>query len=198
MTTERQVLNKTTMGIAEGLPLELAGDSPEDLRRGVQMLLDIEAIKRLKHAYFRCIDTANFEELETIFHPDVLVHFKGGTYEWKLQGREEYLDSLKKSFTKQAVGHHNGHHPEIRIESDTEATGDLVPRRQHVGLELRVLHDAAPRSTGTATSRSNGRWTDQGDALRAPLRDQRRSSRRSPAFAAHYLATHGADVPDGV
>jgi hypothetical protein len=45
------------MGIVDGWPLEIADESPRALRTAVQMLLDIEAIRRVKHAYFRCIDT---------------------------------------------------------------------------------------------------------------------------------------------
>lgn len=116
-------LTKQGMGIVDGLPLEIADDSPGALRDAVQMLLDMEAIRRVKHAYFRCIDTGNFEELGNYFHPDVTVHFIGGTYEWKLSGREEYLESIKQSFHTRSVGHHNGHHPEIEVLSATEATG---------------------------------------------------------------------------
>jgi hypothetical protein len=59
-------LTKSGMGIANGLPLEIADDSPGALRDAVQMLLDMEAIRRVKHAYFRCIDTGNFEELQDL------------------------------------------------------------------------------------------------------------------------------------
>ena len=58
--------------------------SLEELARQVQMLLDIEAIKRLKHAYFRCIDTANLDELKRITHPEVTTCFVGGSYRIEL------------------------------------------------------------------------------------------------------------------
>ena len=80
---ERQKLTKTTLGITAGLPLQASEGDIEALRGDIQRLMDIEAIKQLKHAYFRCVDTANLEELGTLFHEDVTVHFKGGTYEWK-------------------------------------------------------------------------------------------------------------------
>ena len=116
-------LTKEGMGIVTGLPLEIADDSPGALREGLQMLLDMEAIRRVKHAYFRCIDTGNFDELEDYFHRDVTVHFIGGTYEWTLSGKDEYLTSIRASFHNRSVGHHNGHHPEIEMLSATEATG---------------------------------------------------------------------------
>ena len=113
------------MGIEPGIPLNTSEGGVEELRRDLQRLMDIEAIKQLKGAYFRCIDTANFDELATLFHEDVSVHFVGGTYEWTLQGSDAYLESIKKSFTREAIGHHNGHHPEIQILSESEATGLL-------------------------------------------------------------------------
>ena len=120
--SERQVLNKKNLGITAGLPLNASDGSIEELRNDIQRLMDIEAIKQLKHAYFRCVDTANLEELATLFHDDVTVHFRGGNYEWKLQGKHEYVASIGQSFTTEAVGQHNAHHPEIQILSDTEAT----------------------------------------------------------------------------
>ena len=121
--SERQLLNKTTMGISDGLPLQASAGGIDDLRRDIQRLMDIEAIKQLKYAYFRCIDTANMEELGSLFHDTVSVHFIGGSYEWKLEGKQEYLDNVGMSFSSQSVGHHNGHHPEIQMLSETEATG---------------------------------------------------------------------------
>ena len=73
--SDRQRLTKATMGIREGLPLEASAGGVEGLRKDVQRLMDMEAIRQLKHAYFRCIDSANFEELATLFHEDVSVHF---------------------------------------------------------------------------------------------------------------------------
>ena len=67
MSDDRQVLNKANMGIADGLPLQASAGGIEELRGDVQRLMDMEAIKKLKHAYFRCIDTANMEELATLF-----------------------------------------------------------------------------------------------------------------------------------
>ena len=103
MSEPRRALNKTTMGIEDGLPLTIADGGLEELRKDVQRLMDIEAIKQLKHAYFRCIDTANLEELGTLFVEDVLVHFIGGNYEWKLQGRQEYIDSIGASFSNRVA-----------------------------------------------------------------------------------------------
>ena len=120
--SKRQVLNKKNLGIEPGLPLQASAGGIEELRRDIQRLMDMEAIRQLKYAYFRCVDTCNLEELATLFHEDVTVRFVGGNYEWKLQGRADYVKNIGKSFTKEAVGQHNAHHPEIQMLSDTEAT----------------------------------------------------------------------------
>ena len=70
MSEQRQVLNKKNLGITAGLPLAASSGGIEDLRRDIQRLMDMEAIKQLKYAYFRCVDTANLEELATLFHDD--------------------------------------------------------------------------------------------------------------------------------
>jgi len=116
-------LNRETMEIVPRQALNVSQGGIEELRRDLQTMMDIEAIKQLKHAYFRCIDTANFAELAGLFHDDVTVHFMGGTYEWKLNGKTEYVAAVTQSFHNQSIGHHNGHQPEIQILSDSEATG---------------------------------------------------------------------------
>ena len=190
MSTERQKLNKTTMGIREGLPLEATGTDLEGLRRNIQQLMDLEAIKQLKHAYFRCIDTANFEELAGLFHPDVTVHFTGGTYEWKLRGRDEYVASVTKSFHKQAVGHHNGHHPEIQILSEREATGCW-----YLTDNMWILN-ADFFTTGTALYwdryvKEDGRWLIK-DTRYERIYEITRKLDEKPPLTSHYLAHHGS------
>ena len=114
MSEQRQLLNKQNLGITEGLPLQASTGGIEELRRDIQRLMDMEAIRQLKYAYFRCVDTANLEELATLFHNEVSVHFKGGSYEWKFQGKQEYVDNIAMSFSTQAVGQHNAHQPARR------------------------------------------------------------------------------------
>ncbi len=183
------VLTKAGMGIAEGLPLEASPGGIEELRGDVQRLMDMEAVRQLKHAYFRCIDTANFAELATLFHEDVSVDFVGGTYEWKLEGRDEYLESIQKSFTSQAVGHHNGHHPEIQMLSETEATGIWYLTDNMWILSGNFF------TTGTAVYwdryvKLDGRWLIKDTKYRR-IYEINRKLEENPPFASHYLGTHG-------
>jgi len=190
--TRDGTLTKEGMGIVAGLPLEVASNEPEDLRRGLQTLMDIEAIKQVKHGYFRCIDTANFEELAGFFHEDVSVHFVGGSYEWKLQGREEYLASIKQSFTSEAIGHHNGHHPEIQILSETEATGIWYLTDNMWVFNFDFF------TTGTAIYwdryvKEGGRWLIK-ETRYERIYEINEAIEEKPALSCHYLSRHGTPL----
>jgi hypothetical protein len=189
----RQRLTKSYLGITPGLALDASNEGIEELRRNIQHLMDIEAIKQLKHAYFRCIDTANFEEIATIFHEDVSVHFTGGSYEWTLQGRDEYLEALRKSFHKESIGHHNGHHPEIQVLSETEATGIWYLADNMWILKHKFF------TTGTALYwdrylKVDGRWTIK-DTTYERIYEINRQVDGDLGLASHYLGVHGAEVP---
>ncbi|MFT5695481.1 MAG: hypothetical protein ACI9QQ_001459 [Myxococcota bacterium] len=189
----KRQLNKAEMGITEGLPLSL-GDGEvglEELRRGVQQLMDIEAIRQLKHAYFRCLDTANWEEIADLFHDDVLVHFIGGSYEWKLQGKDEYLKAVSASFTNQAIGHHNGHHPEIQMLSETEATGIWYLADNMWVMNFNFF------TSGTAVYwdrylKVDGKWTIKDTRYRR-IYEINQALEKNPQLSMHHLAAHGAD-----
>jgi hypothetical protein len=182
-------LTKQGMGIVEGLPLEIADESPGALRDAVQMLLDMEAIRRVKHAYFRCLDTGNFEELGGLFHPDVKVHFIGGTYEWKLEGRDEYVASIQQSFHTRSVGHHNGHHPEIEMLSPTKATGVW-----YLTDNMWIMNQKN-FTTGTAIYwdtylKVEGRWLIA-DSKYERIYEMNERLETEPRFDYHYLGKYG-------
>ncbi len=175
--------------------MAMTAEELEQLRNDVRILKDIEAIKRVKHAYFRCIDTANIEELKSIFHRDVVVHFIGGTYEWTLRGRDEYLEAIAANFNKEVVAQHNGHHPEIDVLSETEATG------------IWYLHDNFYRLwdmhfvTGTALYRDryvkeDGRWQIR-ESRYERVYEIDNVIAEPPPLTVHYLARHGRDRSSG-
>lgn len=191
MNDQRQILNKQNMGIRDGLPLQAATGGIEDLRADIQRLMDIEAIKQLKHAYFRCIDTANLDELATLFHDDVSVHFIGGSYEWKTQGKEEYLSNIGISFSNKSIGHHNGHQPEIQMLSATEATG-IWYLADHMWI---LNHNAKTYGTAIYWDRYvkvQGRWLIS-DSRYERLYEINETLKETPSLSSHYLGTHGTE-----
>lgn len=187
-------LTKAAMGIEPGLPLEVSQGGIEELRADVQRLMDIEAIKQLKHAYFRCVDTGNFEEQAELYHDDVTVDFMGGGYEWKLQGKQAYIEAQKGAFHKKAVGHHNGHHPEIQILSATEATGLWYLSDNMWVTQFNFF------TTGTAIYwdrylKVDGKWKIKDTSYRR-IYEISKLLDENPEFSAHYLAKYGAEVPE--
>ena len=44
-----------------------------ELKAEVTLLKDIEAVKRCKHQYWRCFDTANIDGMREVLHPDVVL-----------------------------------------------------------------------------------------------------------------------------
>lgn len=189
---ERQKLTKENMGIVDGLPLQASDGGIEELRKNIQQLMDIEAIKQLKHAYFRCVDTANLEELGTLFHEDVKVRFKGGGYEWNLNGRQEYVDNIGMAFSKEAIGQHNAHHPEIQILSDTEATAIW-----YLADNMWILNHNA-LTTGTALYwdryvKEDGKWLIKETSYERIYEINQTLTER-PQLGSHYLGVHGGEA----
>lgn len=188
MGDNSRALTKAGMNITEGLPLKTTGDVQKDLQR----MMDIEAIKQIKNAYFRCIDTCNLEELETILHPDVKVHLVGGNYEWDLQGRDQYLANIKASFHREAIGHHNGHMPEIQMLSETEATGIWY-------LSDNMWHLNHKHFT-TGTALYWDRYLKVGDHWTIKETNYERVYEINqildvnPELGSHYLGVHGPEV----
>ena len=182
-------LNKSTMGISEGLPLTVSEGGLEELRRDIQRMMDMEAIKQTKHAYFRCIDTANWDELAVICHSELKVHYIGGGYEYKMDGREVFLEAMKQAFHSEAVGRHNGSMPEIQMLSETEATGIWYLYDHFWSLNANHL------THGTAIYwdrylKIDGRWVISETRYRR-IYQVNETLTELPALSSHYLRDHG-------
>lgn len=84
-------------------------------------LADIEAIRRLKYRYFRCLDSKAWEELAKCFTEDATAAYDSGKYSFS--GRSAIIAFLQGALgNRNVVSLHHGHHPEIDVEGDT-ATG---------------------------------------------------------------------------
>ena len=85
-------------------------------------LQEIEAIKRLKYKYLRCLDNKLWEEMAECFLDDATSAYSGGKYSFS--GREEILNFFRESMSgSHILSSHTVHHPEIDIDSETSATG---------------------------------------------------------------------------
>jgi len=88
----------------------------------MQDLHELEAIKRLKYRYMRCLDQKRWDEIRDCFIEDATAAYSGGKY--KFDGRDAIVD-----FFAQAMGSagflssHRVHHPEIDLTGPDTATG---------------------------------------------------------------------------
>ena len=102
---------------------------------------DIEAIRQLKARYFRLMDTKQWDDLEAVFVPDVVIDSsgEGGPV---THGAAAFVAMLRDQIGD-AVTVHHGHMPEITLTSTTMAEG-VWAMEDHIwwpdGAPLRHLH----------------------------------------------------------
>jgi bile-acid 7alpha-dehydratase len=137
---------------------------PRDLETRVKLLEDIEAIKRLKYRYLRCLDTKRWDELAETLTEDATTQYADGMYSF--QGRDAIMDFLKATpLAKEGelIGTHHCHHPEIEMTSETTAKGAwalhnyLVDKKGQTGLRLcAYYYDEYVKLNGQWRIRSTG------------------------------------------
>jgi len=120
---------------------------------------DIEAIKRVKYNYCNGIDTCDLELLETILTSDVEIDYVGGTYRYKVSGRDNFLDAVRGSFNPEFVSCHTVHMPFIDLTSATSATGRwrLLDYAMNLALDNLVTIGAA-EYRDTYEKGEDGKW----------------------------------------
>jgi len=85
-------------------------------------LQEIEAIKRLKYRYVRCLDQKRWKELEECFTEDATAAYSDGTYSFA--GRGKIMEFLTGAMSANSmITSHTVHHPEIDFTSETAARG---------------------------------------------------------------------------
>jgi hypothetical protein len=88
----------------------------------VDTALELEAIRRLKYAYFRTLDLKQFELLGQLLTEDASASYEDG--KTVLEGRAAIVHWLTQALgSPDIVTEHHGHHPEIDITSPTTAIG---------------------------------------------------------------------------
>jgi len=130
--------------------------SDADLRR----LLDLEAIKRVKYAYIRCMTLGRWDELEELLAPDVTTSYSDGKYVF--EGRDKLLQFLRRSHGLQSTlrGQWQVVHPEIDFESDTEASGRWLMYHYNIDKGGQTAEQQYAYYSDTYRKR-NGRWVIQ-------------------------------------
>ncbi|MDX2381312.1 MAG: nuclear transport factor 2 family protein [Acidimicrobiia bacterium] len=85
-------------------------------------LIEIEQIRQLKYAYFRCIDQKRWDELAALFLPDIEVRYGGGAH--TMTGADTVIEWLRFSMDADTFHtSHRGGHPEIELLGPDTARG---------------------------------------------------------------------------
>jgi len=101
---------------------------------------ELEAIRRVKYAYFRTLDLKQFDELGSLLSEDATASYEDG--KTRLEGRSAVVGWLSEVLGDPGiVTEHHGHHPEITLTSDTTAEGTWY-------LQDRVIVPAADLEIG--------------------------------------------------
>ena len=173
---ESERYEQTTTGTEQakprhhGLPLEASQGGIEDLRRDIQRPDGHGGDTATQVRLFPLRHYRSLEELATLFHDDVTVHFIGGSYQWNVQGKQDYVNNRR--IVQQGGGRPAPcPPPEIQMLSETEATAIW-----YLEDNMWILnHNARTRGTALYWDRYlkvNGKWLIKDDQLRAYLRDQ--------------------------
>jgi bile-acid 7alpha-dehydratase len=93
----------------------------EELELRISILEDIEAIKKLKGKYIRCVDRKLWDELEECFVEDAEAHY-GENNDYI--GRNSIIGFLKDCLKEGVItSSHECHTPEIEVNTDGTARG---------------------------------------------------------------------------
>ena len=89
--------------------------TPEDL-------VQIEQIKRLKYAYFRCLDLKQWDDIRELFVEDATCAYSAGAYTY--EGRDAIVEFFRTAMGRETfLSSHKAHHPEIELTGPETATG---------------------------------------------------------------------------
>jgi SnoaL-like protein len=85
----------------------------------LELLEDLEQIKRLKARYFRCVDEKRWDEIVDLFTPDARIAATSAAG----SNPDSFLTSLRRLGEDGVSTFHGGHMPEIDVRSDGTASG---------------------------------------------------------------------------
>ncbi len=121
----------------------------------MDMAAELEAIRRVKYAYFRTLDLKQFDVLGALLTEEATASYEDG--KTVLEGRAAIVAWLTGVLGDPGiVTEHHGHHPEITVTSETTATGVWY-------LQDRVIVPAADvEISGTAFYDDRYRRTEEG------------------------------------
>ncbi len=154
----------------------------------------IEAIKRVKFKYMRCLDQKRWDEIGECFTEDATAAYSGGKYSF--DGREAIVEFLRKAMGAESfLSCHRVSHPEIDVAGDaatgTWALEDTVIETQW-GITIRGAAFYEDRYVRTPAG-----WRIQHTGyLRTYEEIQPRASVEGLKLTAHWWKTNGQSELD--
>ena len=156
-------------------------------------LEDFELIRQLKYKYCRCIDTANVDELRSLFTEDAGVCYVGGSYRFEVSGREAICEAIAGAFHSEAIAFHHVNHPEIEMVSPTEARATWYLKDWFLDLRHKIITDGSALYKDQYVKR-DGRWLIKFASYERIFEIVTPVTER-PNITAHWLAKHGRKLP---
>jgi ketosteroid isomerase-like protein len=126
-----------------------------ELEKRIQVLEDIEAIKRLKFDYWKYLDAKDWTAYGNVFTEDVVYDFPA--FDSHAEGRQAMVDNVANFLFDYVKTCHQGHQHTIEITSDSTATGtwvlrdNLVNTKNNSEFKGRAYYDEEYRKVG-------GKW----------------------------------------
>ena len=131
---------------------------PMNTSDAVQQLLDLEAIKTLKHRYIRCMTQSRWDELETLLAPDIDASYSDGKYVFSRSREPDGLPappgSRRRPPAQLLARHHAGNHACTRRTAPA-ASG---PCTTSTCARTSSSNWRCSPTTATSTARSGRRW----------------------------------------
>jgi len=124
-------------------------------------LTELEAIRRLKYKYLRCVDLKLWDEIADVFTPDATADYgtPSAGRPLNLNGRDEIVGFLRESLGNGIITLHAAGQPEIDIDPDTgTATGSWRFTDTVIATEFRVVISGAAFYEDRYELGHDGRW----------------------------------------
>lgn len=110
---------------------------PGDFETRMRVLEDVEAIKRLKARYWRCMDQKLWAEMEQLYTDDATQE----AGDWRVEGGGRAIVRRLSQVLDGVATAHGGHSPDIEITGDTTARGTWA-------LQDRLVWKSGRKMTG--------------------------------------------------
>lgn len=108
----------------------------------LEQLQQIEAIKQLKYRYFRAVDTHDWQLFSLCFCQDASAAYNSGKL--SAQGREAITQMISGAMDNPNIlTMHQGHHPEIKLVSATEAEATWHLQDKVILTEYKLIIEGA-------------------------------------------------------